>query len=145
MTFSPRLRTDRRYGGWKDRAACRDQDPLIYDTDDDPNPHPDIRCMLCAVRPACLTYALNGQESGTWGGLSRKQREKIQSRISHKRKLRSCPVCGNTTLTHDDDPGMGNCPSCGFTWRYVETSYGDRAVTAMRVRSQPEPVSPSEV
>jgi ribosomal protein L37AE/L43A len=145
VTFAPRLRTDHRAKWWKDDAACRDQDPLIYDTDDDPFPHPDVRCALCTVRPACLTYALNGQESGTWGGLSRKQRERIQARISHKRKLRACPVCGNTTLSHQDDPGMGNCPSCGFTWRYVKTAYGDRAVTAMRAASQPDPVNPSEV
>lgn len=144
MTFAPRLRSDHRSGWWKDQAACRDQDPLIYDTDDDPQPHPQVRCGLCAVRPACLTYALNGQESGTWGGFSRKERERIQSRIRYKRKLRSCPVCRNTELFYSEEPGMGNCPLCGFTWQYMETSYGDRAVTAMKPLPRPESVTLAE-
>lgn len=134
---------------WRIKAACLGQDPSVYDTNDDFKPHREIRCFLCPVRASCLTYALNGRESGTWGGLSRKQREQIQSRISRRRKLRACPLCRNTTLLHDDDgteegTGTGSCPSCGFTWWYVETTYGPRAVTTMDGETQPVPVNPVE-
>lgn len=145
MTPTPRIRDDLRAKGWKADAACLDQDPSIYDTDDDPNPHPEVRCFLCVVRPSCLTYALNGRETGTWGGLSRKQRDGIQGRIGKKRKLRACPVCRSAELVHNDDPGTGFCPACGFTWHYVTTTYGTQAVTAMKQRSQPAEVTHAEV
>lgn len=35
-------------------------------------------CELCTVRQACLDYSLQFDLDGTWGGLSRPQRRKLQ-------------------------------------------------------------------
>lgn len=108
--MNPILR-DGRDLSWMPRAACAGQSPAVYDTDDEEKPSPEIRCFLCDVRAQCLTYALNGRESGTWGGLSRKQRDRI---VARKRKRRSCPHCASESIFNLH--GVGSCVSCGLSW-----------------------------
>lgn len=104
---------DSRDISWMPRAACLGQDPLIYDTDDEMKPSGQILCFLCPVRAECLTYALAGRESGTWGGMSRKQRDSVASR---KRKRRRCPdtECRSTQIYNAH--GVGSCVACGVSW-----------------------------
>jgi len=109
-----RLYDDSRDISWMPKAACLGQDPGVYDTDED-KPDPQIRCFLCPVRAQCLTYALAGHESGTWGGLSRKQRDRVMSRT---RQHRRCPDCKSTEIYNAY--GVGSCISCGVSW-YTKT------------------------
>lgn len=37
-------------------------------------------CAVCEVRAQCLTYALNGDERGVWGGLTDAERRKHQGK-----------------------------------------------------------------
>lgn len=106
-------KNDRRSKAWMSQAECAGQDPLVYDTDDDLHVSPEIRCWLCPVRAQCLSYALAGKESGTWGGMSRKQREGI---ISRRRRRRTCPnpECGSTDINNDN--GVGTCARCCVSW-----------------------------
>lgn len=112
---SPRL-TDERDKSWMTQAECLGQDPLVYDTDDDIKVSPEIRCYLCSVRAQCLSYALAGRESGTWGGMSRKQRESI---ISRRRKRRTCPNDECKSKDVFNSHGIGKCARCGVSW-YTE-------------------------
>lgn len=107
------FREEDRDVSWMLEAACRGQDPLIYDTDDEDKPSPAILCFLCPVRAECLTYALASRESGTWGGMSRKQRDRVTKR---KRKHRACPspTCRSTNVYNAH--GVGSCMSCGVSW-----------------------------
>jgi WhiB family redox-sensing transcriptional regulator len=97
---------------WMENAACRDDDPRVYDTDDDPHPSRAIRCGACPVRTECLTYAFNGKESGTWGGMSRKEREKFIK--ARRRPTNKCPKCrGEDIYTNY---GVSSCAPCGVSW-----------------------------
>jgi hypothetical protein len=104
---------DKRDISWQRRAACKDQDPSVYDTDDDATPSPAILCFLCEVRAACLTYALAGRESGTWGGMSRKERDRI---IKRKRKARVCRNSECDSTEFYSNYGVDSCVHCGLSW-----------------------------
>lgn len=108
---------DSRDISWMPSAACRGQDPGVYDTDDEEKPSSQIRCFLCPVRAQCLTYALASRESGTWGGMSRKQRDRV---VARQRKLRTCPnpECGSQDIYNNF--GVGSCVSCGVSW-YIKS------------------------
>jgi len=111
--MTPFAKDDGRSKAWMAQAECVGQDPLVYDTDDDFKPSPEIRCFLCPVRAECLSYALDGHELGTWGGMSRKQRERISSR---KRKRRTCPNEECKSLDIYNKFGIGSCARCGVSW-----------------------------
>jgi WhiB family redox-sensing transcriptional regulator len=37
-------------------------------------------CHGCPVRAACLQWAIDKKESGTWGGMTERQRRKLQGK-----------------------------------------------------------------
>ncbi|GAA2228507.1 MULTISPECIES: WhiB family transcriptional regulator [Kitasatospora] len=68
---------------WQYRAACRDADfRLFFHPPGERGPAHDDRdaaakrvCAHCAVRTACLEYALDSREAhGVWGGLTVEER-----------------------------------------------------------------------
>jgi WhiB family transcriptional regulator, redox-sensing transcriptional regulator len=70
---------------WRDLAACRDTDPELFFPIGTVGPglHQVARakqiCARCAVRPACLDWALaSGQEAGVWGGTSEDERRALR-------------------------------------------------------------------
>lgn len=117
-------------GAWRSEAACRNQvdrhfDP--WDSDDrakEPNEVASRICQQCPVRLACLTEAIaNDEPYGTWGGLTRKQRQQLT-----RARLRSkCPICKNT-LTLQDAAHMQTCAGCGMSWRTRRVSTTERAL-----------------
>jgi WhiB family transcriptional regulator, redox-sensing transcriptional regulator len=64
---------------WRQKAACRGLDPeIFYPTSDDAADSAKIVCSACAVRTACLEYALSHRENdGIWGGATEKERRRI--------------------------------------------------------------------
>ena len=62
--------------GWQDQALCAQTGAEFFF----PEPGSSVReakriCGMCAIRSACLEYALNNDERfGVWGGLSEKER-----------------------------------------------------------------------
>ncbi|MEV7341274.1 WhiB family transcriptional regulator [Streptomyces sp. NPDC093544] len=62
--------------GWQDQALCAQTGAEFFF----PEPGSSVReakriCGMCAMRSACLEYALNNDERfGVWGGLSEKER-----------------------------------------------------------------------
>ncbi|MFI6334170.1 WhiB family transcriptional regulator [Streptomyces sp. NPDC050535] len=61
---------------WQDQALCAQTGAEFFF----PEPGSSVReakriCGMCAMRPACLDYALDNDERfGVWGGLSEKER-----------------------------------------------------------------------
>lgn len=61
---------------WQDQALCAQTGAEFFF----PEPGSSVReakriCGMCAMRSACLEYALNNDERfGVWGGLSEKER-----------------------------------------------------------------------
>jgi len=74
---------------WLDLGACRDEDPDLFFPIASAGPGvaqvaaAKAVCARCAVREACLHFALEThQGSGVWGGMSEEERRAI--RRSHR-------------------------------------------------------------
>lgn len=74
---------------WMKRAACVNQDPtLFYPEERDSQLRREKAkeavkiCGRCAVREACLEYALNNNENfGIWGGETEVARRRLRSSL----------------------------------------------------------------
>jgi WhiB family redox-sensing transcriptional regulator len=67
---------------WKDKAACRNLDTLLFfpDSEADAGPAKEV-CATCPVREACLDFALTTrQHDGVWGGLTESERRRVRRR-----------------------------------------------------------------
>ena len=73
---------------WRDGAACRGIDAMIFypASDEEALPAKAI-CGECPVRETCLEYALHRREpSGIWGGATEAERRRIiRGRRRHAR------------------------------------------------------------
>lgn len=65
---------------WESYAMCAQIDPeLHFPKKRNPATAAKKVCAICEVRLDCLEYALaNDEQFGIWGGLSRKEREKVK-------------------------------------------------------------------
>lgn len=70
---------------WRDRAACRDEDPELFFPVSDVGPgarqatEAKAVCGRCPVRRECLDYALdNGLDYGIFGGTTERERREIK-------------------------------------------------------------------
>lgn len=64
---------------WRQHAACRDLDPVIFyaSSDEEAEPAKDV-CAECVVRSACLEHALMTREKeGVWGGMTERERRRV--------------------------------------------------------------------
>jgi WhiB family transcriptional regulator, redox-sensing transcriptional regulator len=64
---------------WQSKAACRGIDPNLFFPikPEEESAAKDI-CKDCTVREECLDSALAGREKGIWGGMTEKERNKLQ-------------------------------------------------------------------
>jgi hypothetical protein len=98
---------------WMTRAACKGQDPEIYDESFSKNVGGDIRCFQCLVRAQCLSYAVENRYDGIWGGTTKYRRDQM----TRRRRIRvQCPRddCLSTEIRNTET--YGTCISCGMRW-----------------------------
>jgi WhiB family redox-sensing transcriptional regulator len=64
---------------WRQRGACRGLDPeIFYPPSEDDVSEAKMICGTCAVREACLEYALDNREGdGIWGGATERERRRM--------------------------------------------------------------------
>jgi WhiB family redox-sensing transcriptional regulator len=64
---------------WRLSAACRGVDPeIFYPTSEEEADVAKTVCSRCAVREACLEFALASRErDGVWGGATEKDRRRM--------------------------------------------------------------------
>ncbi|WP_414649456.1 WhiB family transcriptional regulator [Chitinophaga sp.] len=62
---------------WQLSAECRNVDSDIFFTEDKKDRRFKDVCNMCPVIGECLDYALIYNVSGTWGGMTEKERSKI--------------------------------------------------------------------
>ena len=69
---------------WQKRSLCAQTDPdAFYPEKGGSTREAKQICGRCEVRPECLEYALAHQERfGIWGGLSERERRKLQRRAA---------------------------------------------------------------
>jgi WhiB family redox-sensing transcriptional regulator len=86
--------------GWYDQAACRDLDPDQFDYDPDTDPPAKAEaakavCAGCAVRDACLSFALERpaaeDTTGVFGGLTPAERLARRTAVPNARHLVADP------------------------------------------------------
>lgn len=108
-------------GDWVTEALCAQVDNEIFFPDKGGSVREGKQvCAQCPVAAECLDYALaNNERFGIWGGLSERERRKLNDR-----RVVPCPDgCGATFATetdanrharmvHDDHSVI--CPDCGF-------------------------------
>lgn len=70
---------------WRERAACRDEDPELFFPIGATGPALDQAerakavCRRCPVIDQCLAWALTtGQDAGIWGGLTEQERRELR-------------------------------------------------------------------
>ena len=63
---------------WRQSAACRGVDPEIFYPASEEAVVAKAVCASCAVREACLEFALASRErDGVWGGATEKDRRRM--------------------------------------------------------------------
>lgn len=79
--------------GWRTRAACRDLDTdLFFPPGDGKTSQEQIEkakeiCGKCAVRAACLEFAVTTrQDAGVWGGQTEEERRRTRRAWSRQKK-----------------------------------------------------------
>jgi WhiB family redox-sensing transcriptional regulator len=77
---------------WRDRAACRDEDPELFFPIGNTGPallqieEAKAVCRVCPVAAECLEWALDsGQDAGVWGGLAEEERRALSLRNARSR------------------------------------------------------------
>lgn len=82
------------YEDWRQRAACRDEDPELFFPVSDTGPgarqadQAKAVCARCPVRERCLDYALDtGLDHGIFGGTTEAERREL-------RRARTYPLAG---------------------------------------------------
>jgi WhiB family redox-sensing transcriptional regulator len=76
---------------WLELGACRDEDPDLFFPIASAGPGraqvaaAKAVCARCAVRQACLRFALEvSQDHGVWGGMSEEERRAIRNARSNQ-------------------------------------------------------------
>ena len=66
---------------WREMGACKGLEPEVFYPDPDNESEAEIAkevCESCAVRVACLEFALaNREKEGVWGGCTERERRRI--------------------------------------------------------------------
>lgn len=117
---------------WMSQAACKDA--LVEWNDFFPErrlgyPAPDVPehikpiCLGCWVREECLEWALDNDEEGVWGGMTKKQREAI-ARPFRRAK---CPGCLSTRLANERS--LQTCMDCGVSWKATKGTVASQTAT----------------
>jgi WhiB family redox-sensing transcriptional regulator len=61
-------------------------------------------CFRCAVRAACLAYALATGQAGIWGGTTQEERHAMRFSGFPARKHRASPDSPDATARHCNNP-----------------------------------------
>lgn len=77
---------------WRDRAACRTEDPELFFPVGTTGPaleqieQATAVCARCPVLKECLDFAMEtGQDAGIWGGLTEDERRALKRRRARSR------------------------------------------------------------
>jgi WhiB family redox-sensing transcriptional regulator len=86
---------------WRDRAECLTEDPELFfpvgvrnnGSGYEQQERAKKVCGRCAVREACLSFALEtNQNDGVWGGLGENERRALRRRAFRERRLGSAAI-----------------------------------------------------
>ena len=94
--------------GWMPRGACRGEDPEHFSPVTAAGPAlaqvfaAKAVCFGCAVRAACLSYALATGQAGIWGGTTQEERHAIR-RSARSREHSATPGTQHAAADHQSN------------------------------------------
>jgi WhiB family redox-sensing transcriptional regulator len=98
--------------GWMPWGACRGEDPEIFFPIAAAGPAlaqvfaAKAVCFRCAVRAACLSYALATGQAGIWGGTTQEERHAMRRSAGFAaREHRASPGTPDAATRHRSNPG----------------------------------------
>jgi WhiB family transcriptional regulator, redox-sensing transcriptional regulator len=98
--------------GWMPRGACQGEDPELFFPVTAAGPAlaqvfaAKAVCFRCAVRAACMSYALATGQAGIWGGTTQEERDAMrQSSGRRPREHSAGPGSMSALLRHRSNPG----------------------------------------
>jgi WhiB family transcriptional regulator, redox-sensing transcriptional regulator len=98
--------------GWMPRGACQGEDPELFFPVTAAGPAlaqviaAKAVCFRCAVRAACLSYALATGQAGIWGGTTQEERHAMrQSAGPPAREHSARPGSLGAAARHYGNPG----------------------------------------
>jgi WhiB family transcriptional regulator, redox-sensing transcriptional regulator len=84
-------------GAWRNRAACRQEDPELFFPIGNTGPallqieEAKAVCRRCPAMNQCLQWALEaGEDAGVWGGLDEDERRAMRRRRGRRRTAAAC-------------------------------------------------------
>jgi WhiB family redox-sensing transcriptional regulator len=92
--------------GWMPRGACRGEDPELFFPITAAGPAlaqvlaAKAICFQCAVRAACLSYALATGQAGIWGGTTQEERHAMRGSSALPARGHSASPHSPTAATH---------------------------------------------
>ncbi len=95
--------------GWMPRGACQGQDPELFFPIAATGPAlaqviaAKAVCFRCAVRAACLSYALATGQAGIWGGTTQEERHAMR-RSARTRIQGASSAAARVPADHRVDP-----------------------------------------
>jgi WhiB family redox-sensing transcriptional regulator len=102
-----------RSAGWMPRGACQGEDPELFFPIAATGPAlaqviaAKAVCFRCAVRAACLSYALATGQAGIWGGTSQEERHAMRRSSSlPAREHSASPRAPRVSTGHRSNPAM---------------------------------------
>ena len=93
---------------WMPRGACQGQDPELFFPIAATGPAlaqvlaAKAVCFRCAVRAACLSYALATGQAGIWGGTTQEERHAIR-RSARSREHSATPGTQHAAADHQSN------------------------------------------
>lgn len=97
--------------GWMPRGACRGEDPELFFPVTAAGPAlaqvfaAKAVCFRCAVRAACLSYALVTGQAGIWGGTTQEERHAMRRSSGYPaREHRASPGAASAATHHRRSP-----------------------------------------
>jgi WhiB family transcriptional regulator, redox-sensing transcriptional regulator len=88
--------------GWMPRGACQGEDPDLFFPIAAAGPAlaqvlaAKAVCFRCAVRAACLSYALATGQAGIWGGTTQEERHALRRSAGFPAREHSASPAGTT-------------------------------------------------
>lgn len=75
---------------WRDQALCQSRDPELFfperSNSTRANKEAKQVCHACEVERECLTYALEADVDGVWGGTSPRERDRLRRELNKGRR-----------------------------------------------------------
>lgn len=101
----PSSQVSGKFPGWMPRGACQGEDPELFFPIAATGPGlaqvigAKAVCFRCAVRAACLSYAVATGQAGIWGGTTQEERLAVRQSSGFQPRVHDGSSCAKRVVT----------------------------------------------